>query len=56
MFYGRGAGKLPTASAVVSDIIDAAERPVTAQQRLEWKKATPCDIADGTLFLSLIHI
>ena len=50
MFYGRGAGKLPTASAVVSDIIDAAERPVTAQQRLEWKKATPCDIADGTLF------
>lgn len=24
MFYGRGAGKLPTASAVVADIIDAA--------------------------------
>jgi len=28
MFYGRGAGKLPTASAVVSDIIDAAKAPV----------------------------
>ena len=27
MFYGRGAGKLPTASAVVSDIIDAAKAP-----------------------------
>jgi homoserine dehydrogenase len=27
MFYGRGAGKLPTASAVVSDIIDAAKVP-----------------------------
>ncbi len=27
MFYGRGAGKLPTASAVVSDIIDAAKIP-----------------------------
>lgn len=26
MFYGRGAGKLPTASAVVSDVIDAAQR------------------------------
>ncbi len=26
MFYGRGAGKLPTASAVVSDIIDIAAR------------------------------
>ncbi len=25
MFYGRGAGKLPTASAVVSDIIDCAK-------------------------------
>ena len=24
MFYGRGAGKLPTASAVVSDVVDCA--------------------------------
>ena len=27
MFYGRGAGKLPTASAVVADIIDIARDP-----------------------------
>ena len=27
MFYGRGAGKLPTASAVVADIIDIAKSP-----------------------------
>ncbi len=27
MFYGRGAGKLPTASAVVGDIIDVAKSP-----------------------------
>ncbi len=27
MFYGRGAGKLPTASAVVGDIIDAVRYP-----------------------------
>ncbi len=27
MFYGRGAGKLPTASAVVADIIDIARSP-----------------------------
>ena len=26
MFYGRGAGKLPTASAVVADVIDAAKK------------------------------
>ena len=25
MFYGSGAGKLPTASAVVADVIDAAK-------------------------------
>lgn len=27
MYYGRGAGKLPTASAVVSDIVDCARHP-----------------------------
>ena len=26
MFYGRGAGKLPTASAVVGDVVDLARR------------------------------
>lgn len=29
MFYGRGAGKLPTASAVVGDIVDAAKHKGT---------------------------
>lgn len=29
MFYGSGAGKLPTASAVVADIVDIAQRPGT---------------------------
>lgn len=29
MFYGRGAGKLPTASAVVSDVVDAAKHMKT---------------------------
>ncbi len=27
MYYGRGAGKLPTASAVVSDVVDCARHP-----------------------------
>ena len=27
MYYGKGAGKLPTASAVVSDVIDCARHP-----------------------------
>lgn len=30
MFYGSGAGKLPTASAVVSDIVEAAKNPATS--------------------------
>ena len=31
VFYGRGAGQLPTASAVVSDILDLAERRATGR-------------------------
>lgn len=37
MFYGRGAGKLPTASAVVSDIIDIAARKNAKSQFDMWK-------------------
>ncbi len=37
MFYGRGAGKLPTASAVVADVIDAAKH-VHTHIRLSWKQ------------------
>ena len=35
MFYGRGAGKLPTASAVVADVIDAAKH-LNTRKYLEW--------------------
>ena len=35
MFYGRGAGKLPTASAVVADVIDAA-RHRDEKKRVFW--------------------
>lgn len=37
MFYGSGAGKLPTASAVVSDIIEAV-RFLNANIPVEWSK------------------
>ncbi len=43
MFYGRGAGKLPTASAVVADIVDAAKHRGTnivsfwSDQKIELK-------------------
>lgn len=35
MFYGRGAGKLPTASAVVADVMDAAKHMKT-RKYVEW--------------------
>lgn len=37
MFYGKGAGKLPTASAVVSDVVDAVRHKNT-NIRIIWDK------------------
>ncbi len=45
MFYGRGAGKLPTASAVVSDVIDIAVKLGTNAGSAKWTDASECDIA-----------
>lgn len=39
VFYGKGAGKLPTASAVVADVIDIAKSPGTSKS-LTWAE---CD-------------
>lgn len=38
MFYGAGAGKLPTASAVVSDVV-AAVRNISANVETKWETA-----------------
>ena len=47
-FYsGRGAGKLPTASAVVADMLDAVNYGPAVQNRLFWTEADPAD-APGT--------
>ena len=49
MFYGRGAGKLPTASAVVADVIDAAKHR-DEKKRMFWSEggedvtASPADL------------
>ena len=45
MFYGRGAGKLPTASAVVGDIIDAAKMPENDNSFPVFETALPSDVA-----------
>ncbi len=46
MFYGRGAGRLPTASAVNADIIDIAANLSAAPRRLHWDVAKKDDLAD----------
>ena len=45
LFYGAGAGKLPTASAVVADILSIASGTEVAG-RLTWKIASDEDMAD----------
>ncbi|HHT53911.1 MAG TPA: homoserine dehydrogenase [Clostridiales bacterium] len=46
MFYGPGAGRLPTASAVVADIADIAFNIGAPARKLHWDPAEACDIAD----------
>ena len=46
LFYGRGAGKLPTASAVCADIIDAAFTNASHAKKLVWTAADDSEIAD----------
>lgn len=45
VFYGRGAGKLPTASAVVADIIDAAKH-LKARKYIYWQDSAPGYVCD----------
>lgn len=49
MFYGRGAGSLPTASAVVADVIDAAKN-LNNNVMMTWssRKLELSDISDDT--------
>lgn len=45
MFYGRGAGKLPTASAVVADIIDCVKH-LSARKYLSWDDGDGSYVSD----------
>ena len=46
MFYGPGAGKLPTASAVVGDLVDIMGHTPAGVHSPVWVDATENDIAD----------
>ena len=45
MFYGKGAGKYPTASAVVADIMDIVRNPGTTG-RHQWRRTDTTVVAD----------
>ncbi len=46
VFYGRGAGKLPTASAVVADVIDEVKH-LGARKYLFWESGSPDYVLDA---------
>ncbi len=46
MFYGPGAGKLPTASAVVADIIDIIAARNSEPKFIDWVEAKESDLCD----------
>ena len=48
LFYGAGAGKLPTASAVVADILDILSGRSTDRRLPRWQIAAENDIANAT--------
>lgn len=48
MFYGKGAGKFPTASAVVADVIDAAKH-FHARKYIYWEKSSENYVSDPSL-------
>ena len=52
MFYGPGAGKLPTASAVVADIIDIIANREAEVKTINWEEAKCGDIANFDAFES----
>ena len=46
MFYGPGAGKLPTASAVVGDLVDVMSHTPAGVHTPAWEDAAASDVAD----------
>ncbi len=55
MFYGRGAGKMPTASAVVADVIDAVKH-LQARKYLGWEDAGAEVVADPSEFVCQFYV
>ena len=55
IFYGRGAGKMPTASAVVADVIDAVKH-ISARKMLYWSDAVEGSVEDFDKFQTSYYV
>ncbi|MBR5942966.1 MAG: homoserine dehydrogenase [Clostridia bacterium] len=55
IFYGRGAGKMPTASAVVADVIDAVKH-ISARKMLYWSDAIEGSVEDFDKFQTSYYV
>ena len=55
LFYGAGAGKMPTASAIVADIIDAVKH-VDSHKLIGWEEGDANNMSDPTLLESAWYI
>jgi homoserine dehydrogenase len=55
VFYGRGAGKLPTASAVVGDMVECAQAAGTIKS-LRWGDSSGNNVADYTAQPSAAYV
>lgn len=61
MFYGKGAGKLPTASAVVADVVDALKSGAAVHDSLFWQPSLPAeeaftDVAPATYYIRVENL
>ncbi len=55
MFYGAGAGKMPTASAVCADIADCAKH-LEKRKYISWQDGSEDDVADPNSEVSAYYI
>ena len=55
LFYGRGAGKLPTASAVVADVIDCVKH-LQARKYLSWDDGEADYVVDSNTVKTKLYV
>ena len=55
LFYGRGAGKLPTASAVVADVIDSVKH-IEARKYLSWDDGASDYVVDSETVKTRLYV